>query len=146
MCRTARTASELAARHLLDRRDLCGSALFPRRHRGAAALSLRPHARARAYQGRQPSTSPGGPPPPASCRWGIGWAEAGGDLGRGPAVQRNRLAAHRARGAPRGQAAMSWSFAFDAALAVLVVALALWTLALRQSFGAVVAFAVYGLT
>jgi multisubunit Na+/H+ antiporter MnhB subunit len=41
---------------------------------------------------------------------------------------------------------MSWIFAFDAALAVLVVGLALWTLALRQSFGAVVAFAVYGLT
>ena len=41
---------------------------------------------------------------------------------------------------------MSWTFAFDVGLAVLLVGLAIWTLALRQTFGAVVAFAVYGLT
>jgi uncharacterized MnhB-related membrane protein len=41
---------------------------------------------------------------------------------------------------------VSWTFAFDVGLAVLLVGLAIWTLALRQTFGAVVAFAVYGLT
>ena len=41
---------------------------------------------------------------------------------------------------------MSWTFTFDAALAALVLGVAVWTLALRQMFAAVVAFVVYGLT
>ena len=41
---------------------------------------------------------------------------------------------------------MSWAFTFDVALTALVLGVAIWTLSLRENFGAVVAFAVYGLT
>jgi uncharacterized MnhB-related membrane protein len=40
---------------------------------------------------------------------------------------------------------MSWGFAFDIALALLVLGLAGWTLALSSNFAAVVDFVVYGL-
>ena len=40
---------------------------------------------------------------------------------------------------------MSWSFAVDLAMAVLLVAIAVFTIAVRDAFAAVVAFAAYGL-
>lgn len=41
---------------------------------------------------------------------------------------------------------MNWTFAFEVGLAALVLGVAVWTLSMRQTFAAVVAFVVYGLT
>ncbi len=40
---------------------------------------------------------------------------------------------------------MTWTFAIDAALVLLVLAVAVWTIAARDTFAAVVGFVAYGL-
>ena len=59
-------------------------------------------------------------------------AEARRHLGAGPAVRGDDRAAHRARIAPRGTGRMTLLQALDLGLAVLVLAIAGWTIAARE--------------
>src|SRR6185437_10435116 len=59
--------------------------------------------------------------------------------------QRNRLATDRAHGATHWAAGMTFALAFDCGLAVLILAMAIWTIAARTTFPAVVGFVAYGL-
>ncbi len=61
------------------------------------------------------------------------------------AVGCDRRAAHRARRAQPGSPRVSWSFAVDIAMVVLLLAIAVFTIAVRNTFAAIIAFAAYGL-
>src|SRR5262249_48471148 len=117
----------------------------PGRHRRPAPLPRHPDPAARAHQGRQPRPRPGGARPAAASDRPSRRAQAGLRLAARPAGQRRGVAADRPCRASRGPVRMTtWQW-FDIVLAVLVLPLAVWTIAARETFVAVVSFIAYGL-
>src|SRR5262249_16584456 len=117
----------------------------PGRHRRPAPLPRHPDPAARAHQGRQPRPRPGGARPAAASDRPSRRAQAGLRLAARPAGQRRGVAADRPCRATPGPARMTTCQCFDIVLAVLVLPLAVWTIAARETFVAVVSFVAYGL-
>src|SRR5262249_60587314 len=136
--------SEPRARRAHRRRRLRRGLLLHRRHGRAASLPRRAHAPPRAHQGRQPRARPrgaGAPPargPPRRARAAL-------RLAARPAGERHRLPARRARRAARGAPRVTMPPVPDLLLALLVLGVAWWPIAARESSTAVVSFVVYGL-
>src|SRR5262249_22586348 len=154
--------SECRARHRDDHRGFGGRILLSRRHRRPAALPRCTDAIARAHQSRQ---SPPGARPArtvAARRQPARRAPADLHLAAGPAGGGARPPAHCARrpgersgrpgsapapgfaGAPRASrwpaAAMTTASALEMVLAAVVLGLAVWTIAARDTFAAVAGF------
>src|SRR5262245_51204570 len=126
-------------------RDLSRPHLLPGRHGGLAALSRFAHPPARPHQGRQSRPWPGRARSPAAGRRSARRPEAYRRLAAGPAVQCDGGADHRPCPASSRAVAMSLIEALDISLASLVLAAAVWTIASREAFAAVVSYIVYGL-
>src|SRR5262249_9476404 len=126
-------------------RDLGRPRFLPGRYGGIAALSRFAHPPARPHQGRQSRPRPGGARAAAAGSRTAGWPEARRRLAAGAALQRDSRADHRPRTAPSRATVMSVIEALDIGLASLVLAAAVWTIASRETFAAVVGYIVYGL-
>src|SRR5262245_39360769 len=135
-----RTTDERRARSADHRRGLRRGVLLPRRHGRVAAVPGYPEPPARADQGgqrraRSPATRP-------RCARG---PQARLRVAAGHALRRDGLTADRARRAPRGRAAVTRVLALEITLALVVLGIAVWTIAARETFAAVVGFVAYGL-
>src|SRR5262249_11276019 len=115
------------------------------RHRRIAAVSRFAHAPARPHQSRQSRAWPGRVRTAAAGERRAGRPEAPGRLGSGATVQRDHRADHRACAQPPRAAVMSVIEGIDIGLAALVLAVAVWTIAARELFAAVVGYVAYGL-
>src|SRR5262249_60469659 len=100
---------------------------------------------ARADQGRQSRAGPRGAGSPPPRRRMARRAEAGGRLAVRPCRRRGGRAARCTRRAICAAARMTPPLALDAGLALLVLAVAAWTIAARRTFGSVIGFVTYGL-
>src|SRR5262249_19516644 len=140
-----RAVHERRARPLHHRGRVRRRVLLSRGHGRPAALPRHPDPAARAHQGGQPRPRPGGARPLAAGGRS-GWrAQAGVRLAARPAGQRRGVPADRARRAKRGPGNMTTWDGFDIVLAILVLPLAVWTIAARETFVAVVSYVAYGL-
>src|SRR5262245_4844428 len=124
---------------------LHGGALLPRGHRRPPSFPRHAHPPPAAHKSIQPRPRPGGTRSVAA-RGGTGRRpQAGRCLVDRPSEQRHRVPAHRPGRAARGAASMILGPPLDVALAVLVLPLAVWTIAARETFVAVISFIAYGL-
>src|SRR5262247_4182084 len=159
--------SECRARHRDDHRGFGGRILLPRRHRRPAALPRCTDAIARAHQGRQSRPGSRRARTVAARRQPARRSQADLHLAARTAGGGDRLPAHCARrpgersrragyspatgfaGAHRASrwtaAAMTTASALEMVLAAVVLGLAVWTIAARDTFSAVAGFVAYGL-
>src|SRR5262249_61405312 len=100
---------------------------------------------ARSHQGRQSRPRPGGAGPTAAGKRAPGWPEARRCLGAGSTVQRNGRANHCARPAPPRAAVVTVIELLDIGLAVLVLAVATWTITAPVAFARGLAVLAYGM-
>src|SRR5262249_46779651 len=136
---------ELRARPPDDRRGLGRRLLLPGRYGRAAALPRLAHAPARSDEGRQPRPRPRGARLAAARAGTVVCAEARRRLAAVAARGRDGQPARRARGEAQRSRVMTLSLAFDVLLVATIVAVAVWTIAARDAFAAVVGFVAFGL-
>src|SRR5262245_47533286 len=138
-------ASERCPRRHDDHRHLCRCVLLPRRHGRSAPPPSHAPPPPRPPQGRQPGTRPGGARTAASHARASQRAQAGLRVAARHARQRHHVPAHRTRGAAGGAVRLTMLHALDVCVVLLVLPLAVRTIAARETFAAVVSFMAYGL-
>ena len=112
---------------------------------GLLAFPRRAVASARADQGRQPRPRIGDAWRFAARRRSFGGAEACIRLAACAVCQRDGVAAHCSRRAAGRFSAVTVASALAVVLSLVLLAIAAWTIAARQTFAAVVGFVAYGL-
>src|SRR5215831_4479100 len=140
-----RRSNELRTRCRNDRRGLGGRVLFSRGHCGAAPLPGYADTFARTHQSGQPRPGPRGPGLAAAGRKPAHRIQARLHLAPRAAGRGHSFAAHCARRPPSRTASMNIATALETTLAAVVLGLAIWTIAARETFAAVVGFIAYGL-
>src|SRR5262249_19289086 len=141
-----------------DRRNLSGRVLLSRRHRWSASLPRYADATARAHQSGQRRPGAGGAGAPAAGRKPAWRPKADLRLAARAAGRGDGLPAHCTRragerserparplyGAPQRTAHMTMASALEMVLAAVVLGMAIWTTAARETFAAVAGFIAYG--
>src|SRR5262249_55143254 len=137
--------SEPCPRHRDDHRHLRRCVLLPRRHGRSAPLPGHAHPPPRPHESRQPGTRPGGARSAASHAGAGQRAQAGLRVAARHARQRHDLPAHCTRRAAGRAVRLTMLHALDVLVVLLVLPLAVRTIAARGPFAAVVSFMAYGL-
>src|SRR5271157_665364 len=139
------TTDEPRPRSLQHARDRRGRVLLPRRDGRAPALPGFALPPARSDQGRQPRPWARRARASATRRNAARRAQARRALGDRAAFERDSRAIDRRRAPSAGRDRMTLFEALDLCLAAIVLGLAAWTIAARETFSAVVGYVAYGL-